>query len=215
MTASGSGSGGTAALPAIVRMTDADPPRVAPVVARAFHDDPLFVWMEPDSATRVLLLTGMFEALAWRSHLYAEAYTTAGEPLGVSLWKGPDLRGLSPEQLRRTGLDRVEEPLAPTSRARFAGGFARVDELLERLEPGPRWYLGVLAVASEAQGRGLGGALMRPILERADRERLPVTLETAKASNVELYRRFGFEVLASELLPPDGPRFWIMRRPPR
>jgi len=165
--------------PAIVRMSDADPPRVAPVVARAFHDDPLFVWMEPDPATRQLLLTGMFEALAWRSHLYAEAFTTAGDPLGVSLWKGPDLHDLSPEQLRRTGLDRVEQPLGTASRERFAGGFGRVDELLESLEPGPRWYLGVLAVAPEAQGRGLGGALMRPILARADAERLPVTLETA------------------------------------
>lgn len=196
-------------------MTDADPPRVAPMVARAFHDDPLFVWMEPDAETRRSLLTAMFEALAWRSHLYAEAFTTRGEPLGVSLWKGPDLNDLSPEQMRRTGLDRVDSHLARASRERFTGGFARVDELLARLESGPRWYLGVLAVAPELHGRGLGRELVRPILERADQERLPVTLETTKATNVEIYRRFGFEILASELLPPDGPRFWILRRPPR
>lgn len=202
-------------LPAIVRMTDADPPRVATIAARAFHDDPLFVWIEPDPDPRARFLTAFFEALAWRSHLFAEAFTTAGHALGVSLWKGPDLGDLTAEQQRRTGLDRVEALLSPGGRGRFASGFARVEALFDELEPGPRWYLGVLAVAPEAQGRGLGGALMRPILERADRERVPVTLETTKASNVEIYRRFGFEVLASEPLPPDGPPFWILRRPPR
>jgi hypothetical protein len=56
---------------------------------------------------------------------------------------------------------------------------------------------------------------MRPILERADRERLPVTLETTNPPNVDLYRHFGFEPLATEPLPPNGPPFWIMRRSPR
>ena len=202
-------------LPAVVRSTDADPPRLAPVVARAFDDDPLFVWLEPDPTRRKRFLTAFFEALAWRSHLYAEAYVTAGEPLGASLWKGPDLRSLSAEQMRRSGLDRVEEHLSETGRARFESAFGRVDPILERAAPGPRWYLGVLAVAPEAQGRGLGGALMRPILERADRDGLPTTLETTKATNVEIYRRYGFEVEASGNLPPDGPRFWVMKRPPR
>jgi ribosomal protein S18 acetylase RimI-like enzyme len=201
--------------PTIVRMTDADPARLAPLLARAFHDDPLFGWLEPEAERRTRFLAGFFEALAWRSHLYAEALVTAGAPLGASLWKGPDLRDLSPEQLRRSGLDRVGEALSPRGRARFESGFGRVDELLEQSAPGPRWYLGVLGVAPEAQGRGLGGALMRPILERADAERLPVTLETTRAANVEVYRRFGFEVTANESLPPDGPPFWTMRRAPR
>jgi ribosomal protein S18 acetylase RimI-like enzyme len=201
--------------PPIARMTDADPPRIAPVLARAFLDDPLFGWFEPDAERRAGFLAGFFAALAWRSHLYAEALVTAGAPLGGSLWKGPDLRDLSPEQIRVSGLDRVGERLSPTGRARFESAFGRIDELLERSAPGPRWYLGVLGVAPEAQGRGLGGALMRPILERADAERLPVTLETTRATNVELYRRFGFEVTATEPLPEGGPPFWTMRREPR
>ena len=82
--------------------------------------------------------------------------------------------------------------------------------------PGPRWYLGVLGVAPERQGQGLGTRLMQPVLERADREGLPVTLETGQPRNLPIYRRHGFEVLR-ELPPPEpgGPPVWTMRRPPR
>ncbi len=65
--------------PAVVRMTDRDVERVMPVLARAFDEDPLFVWIEPDGERRAAFLAGFMRALAWRSHLYAEAYTTAGE----------------------------------------------------------------------------------------------------------------------------------------
>lgn len=201
-----------------MRTTDADPPRIAPVVARAFARDPLFLFVEPDDAVRHRFLVPFFEALAWRSHLYAEAFLatdSSGAPLGASLWKGPDLHELTPAQLRRSGLDRVEAALSPSARERFDRAFGRIGPLVDAAAPRARWYLGVLAVAPEAQGRGLGGELMRPILERADRERLPVTLETASARNVALYARFGFETVVSEEIVGGGPRFWVLRREPR
>ena len=70
--------------------------------------------------------------------------------------------------------------------------------------------------APERQGRGWGSRLMRPILERADRERRAVTLETAQPRNLPLYVRHGFAV-TRELPPPapGGPTVWTMKRPPR
>ncbi len=196
----------------IVRLRDGDEERVAPVLARAFADDPLFVWIEPEAEARQRFLAPFMLALAKRSHRFAEAFTTAGELLGASLWKGPSLRQLSAAQLADSGLDRLHELLSPTAFDRFERGTGQIDALLERDAPEPHWYLGVLGVEPTSQGLGLGERLMRPIVERADAERLPITLETTRERNVEFYRRRGFEILVAGRLPDDGPPFWTMKR---
>jgi hypothetical protein len=43
--------------------------------------------------------------------------------------------------------------------------------------------------------------LLRPVLERIDRERMPCFLETNTAKNVAIYRRFGFEVVSEDKVP--------------
>jgi predicted N-acetyltransferase YhbS len=60
--------------------------------------------------------------------------------------------------------------------------------------------------AIDDQRRGLGSRLVRPILERADRDGVACHLETADPANVPYYRRFGFEVVEPSLeVIPDGP----------
>jgi len=185
------------------------------LAARAFQDDELFVWVEPDPERRAAFLVPFMTALARRSRRLAVALATAPALEGVSLWKGPDLGALSPAQLAMTGLDRIAEWLSAEALARFDAVFDPIEAALAADVPEPCWYLGVLAVEPGRQGRGLGSRLMVPILARADHEGLAVTLETAKARNLPLYRRHGFEVLR-ELAPPaaGGPTVWTMRRPP-
>ena len=43
---------------------------------------------------------------------------------------------------------------------------------------------------------------------------LPLALETGGASNLALYRRFGFEVHAEGDAPGGGPHVWFLRRDP-
>ena len=190
----------------IVRMTDADVERVVPALVRSFDGDPLFGWIEPRPEPRAAFVEAFMRALAWRSHLFAEAFTTAPEPLGASLWKGPDLGRLSPQQLARCGLDRVDDVLDAAARERFAAVDV-VEDVLEEKVPLPRWYLGVLGVDPTRQARGWGARLMKPILDRADAAGLPVSLETMREGNVAYYRRHGFEVAAG------APACWVMRRP--
>lgn len=189
---------------------------VGRLLARAFANDPIFVHVSPDAGERMRFLERFMAALARRSRMFSEPWTTSPEPVGASLWKGPDLRAMSEARLAACGLDRILEWLAPDALARFDQLFEAVEASHEADEPGLRWYLGVLGVAPEWQGRGLGMRLAAPGLERADRERLPVTLETPEPRNLPLYCRLGFEVLR-ELGPEatGGPRVWTMRRRPR
>lgn len=63
------------------------------------------------------------------------------------------------------------------------------------------------------QGRGLGGALMRPMLERCDREGLPAYLEASSERSAALYERLGFQII-DELRVADSPPLRLMLRPP-
>jgi ribosomal protein S18 acetylase RimI-like enzyme len=53
----------------------------------------------------------------------------------------------------------------------------------------------MITVEPNAQGRGLGGALMRHAVARCDDEGLPAYLESSNPRNIPLYGRHGFEVM--------------------
>ncbi|KAA6220900.1 GNAT family N-acetyltransferase [Streptomyces albofaciens JCM 4342] len=79
---------------------------------------------------------------------------------------------------------------------------------------GPVWFLGSVGVDPDRQGRGLGGAVIRPGLEAADAAGVPAFLETSDERNVRFYERLGFAVTADYVLPGGGPRTWAMTRKP-
>ena len=76
------------------------------------------------------------------------------------------------------------------------------------------WYLFNLSVKRDAQGRGIAGKLMRPMLQFCDDERMVAYLETNKESNVGLYRHFGFDLMKEELIPKTPVMHYAMVRKP-
>jgi GNAT superfamily N-acetyltransferase len=92
---------------------------------------------------------------------------------------------------------------------------ARLLEAVEHEHPvEPHWYLALLATDPSAQGRGLGTALLQPVLERCDAEGVLAYTETQKESNVGWYARAGFAV-SVEVRLPRTPTIWCLRREPR
>ena len=78
----------------------------------------------------------------------------------------------------------------------------------------PLLYLSHIGVVPEHQGEGLGSALMRDGLARADRQGVPTWLETSRVNNVAYYERFGFVTAVDEDAPDGGPHIWFMGRDP-
>ena len=88
-------------------------------------------------------------------------------------------------------------------------------QTVEKLLPEqPHWYLQSIGTDPDFQRRGLASALLTPVLERCDAERMPAYLETLKARNVAIYERFGFRVTGEIDLPLGGPHVWLMWRDP-
>jgi ribosomal protein S18 acetylase RimI-like enzyme len=76
------------------------------------------------------------------------------------------------------------------------------------------WYLGTLGTDPDRQGRGVGSALLRVVLDRLDHEGLPAYLESSKERNLAFYARHGFQV-TGEITTRRGPTLWLMWREPR
>lgn len=83
------------------------------------------------------------------------------------------------------------------------------------------WRLETLGVDPEARGRGIGGELVAEGLREAfARGATSIALETSDARNVELYKRFGFQITSHRAAEPGqvshaahGPAHWAMRVP--
>ena len=188
-------------------MTRDDIRPIAAALARAFEDDPVAVYIFPDPARRPRGLERFFRLQVGRTFLRrGEAWTTT-ELAGGAFWLPPS----SP----RPGLRELIEqfPMVPLLGRRLLTTL-RLIGLMEQHHPKvPHWYLGTLGTDPPYQGRGVGSALLRPVLERCDEEGTPAYLESSKASNIPFYRRHGFEV-TKELEVPGGPVLWLMWRAP-
>jgi GNAT superfamily N-acetyltransferase len=187
-----------------------DVPKLADALARAFHDDPGWSHLLRDPSDRTERLRLFFETELRGIAVPAGLVWTTDDVVGGALWAPPEswrvpatatLREIPP-MVRVFGR---RLPLALRARLRMEGR-----------HPGkpPHWYLAVMGVAPEWQGRGLGSALMRPALEILERDGMPAYLESSTPRSRALYQRNGFEVTGEFNLPSDGPPLWQMWREP-
>lgn len=191
--------------PELRRATPEDAHRLKTVLAEAFLDDPVFTWLIPDDTKRLARLRRYFAIELGRFAL----------PMG-RVWTTNDLTGaalsLPPKAWR--------VPLHATllHGTAFGGRIARAAKLgatMERLHPrDPHYYVRDLGVHPDMQGRGLGRALLRPTLERCDRDGLPAYLEASSERSAALYERLGFR-LTRELRIGGSPPLRLMLRSPQ
>lgn len=190
------------------RATPGDRAAVVATVSRAFERDPVLRWLFPDDAEYPAKAAAFFGGLFDMRVEGGEVWMLEG---AAALWEPPGGNRL-PLAVR----ERLWE--AATAAAFDATGRARLERheaLIARLLPADRgWYLGVLGVDPALQGRGLGRAVLQPVLEVADRDLLWASLETATATNLPFYRGLGFEVCAEDR-HAEGPHVWAMTRRPR
>jgi len=191
------------------RATRDDVAGLAAMFGRAFSDDPVQEWMFPDEARRPAHTERIFELVLRSFHIdHGEVWTTDGL-VGAAAWDPPDRwRIPAAQQLRHLpALVRMFGRRLPVA--------LRGLRLIEAAHPRqPHWYLAILGTDPVHQGKGIGSALLAPVLERCDEEGLPAYLESSKERNVPFYARHGFRV-TQELSLPDGPPVWLMWREPR
>jgi ribosomal protein S18 acetylase RimI-like enzyme len=186
----------------------------AEVFGRAFFDDPLQTYFLPDDEERRKLSAPMFESLLRYGHLYGQVLTTPGQPAGGAVWMRPGQWEMTESGMEEAGFMKLPGVIGEAAFQRFTSFFGYIEQYHHRDVPPMHWYLAVIGVEPAMQGRGVGAAMMRPVLERADADGIPCYLETAQPKNVPLYQHLGFDVLLEEVEPESGVRFWTFRRDP-
>lgn len=202
----------TSAEPIALQQADLD--RAAQVLARAFHDDPGIVWLLPNEGQRRRLLFWNHRKFLRYGLRAGHVYTTPDSVVGIATWLPPERPMMGLMDAVRLGLLALPFKASPLQFVRFTAMMSMFEKMHKKDVPKRHWYLNVLGVEPERQGQGVGGRLIAPILEQADRDRLPCYLETGKEINVTFYQKHGFEVVKEGDLPLGGPRWWTMLREP-
>lgn len=181
---------------------------VSATLADALACDPVFSWLFPSRRRRDARMRQLFalELAHWVFPAGGRALTTA-DFRGANIEVPPGKSTMTLPLSGAVGLVRVFG-----TRLRRAG---RLQVFFDRNHPQePHYYIRTLGVATSFQGQGLGTALLRPTLDRCDREGLSAYLEASTERSAALYERLGFIHLGELRVPDGGPRFWPMRRPP-
>jgi GNAT superfamily N-acetyltransferase len=178
---------------------------VVATVAAAFAHDPGWAFILDGEYER---LVTHFVAAVFDVRVESHNVWVTDDLAAVAMWDSPSRRDAAPghaesvwARYRAIAGDHAFERLASYREAVAAVSPAE-----------PHWYLGVLATHPERQREGLATAVLRPILNDADRLGLPCCLETSTADNRRFYRRRGF-TQATEIPLPGGPPTWWLRRP--
>ena len=168
-------------------------PRAAPsdwrqlgdITAEAFSEDPINRWIFGTDAA----MKATFRQLARDIYLPHGICHMMGDD-AATMWSLSDTRqGMSGFQtLRLVWSLMIKGSKGAMKRAMGAG------EIMAKHHPSdPHLYLFTIGTRKAARGTGLGKAILRPMLDAADRAGLPCYLENTNPANSGFYMSQGFE----------------------
>ncbi len=182
---------------------DETPEAVAAIVA-AFITDPVARFALPSPNAYLRGMPPITLAFGGRSFERSTAYVSV-DFCGAALWLPP---GVHPDD------EALKKVFRDTAKHEHLDDLLATFEKMDEWNPDePHWYLPLIGVEPNAQGRGLGGALMRHAVARCDQEDALAYLESSNPRNISLYERHGFEVMGEiqvGLAPPVTP---MLRQP--
>jgi GNAT superfamily N-acetyltransferase len=179
------------------------------LLAAAFADDGILTRYMPGRRGRHVGIPAFFASVI-EEHLGTTfAATLQSQLLGVAVWAPPEP---VPAGLRARSRLLLVRALFPRATRSLLEGLGR----LEQLHPTePHWYLAFTGVDPARRGRGIGAALLQPVLAQADHDGLLCCLETPFPRTHAFYRRLGFELKSSVRPFEDARPLDIMIRKPR
>jgi ribosomal protein S18 acetylase RimI-like enzyme len=196
---------------AVRRARADDHDAVVQVLARAFAADPMMGYLLRQDARREEAYEACFSAFFRHMCLPHGEVWLEEEGRAAALWTPPGAWEVS---LGRT--------LAMGPALLAAAGFgrawksARAMSRLQTVHPRePHYYLFALGVDPAHQGQGIGGVMLKAVLDPCDAAGIGAYLEASTAESARLYARSGFLGEKEFRMAPDAPPIWPMWRAPK
>lgn len=166
--------------------TTADKTAAIATLTLAFAADPMTRWSWPDPRTYLEAFPKFVEAFGGEAFPKGSAHRVDG-CAGVALWLPP---GVEPDGEAMGAL------MQATMKGQALMEGAQIMPQMASYHPKePHWYLPLIGIDPQHQGKGLGGALLDHALALSDRDGVPAYLESSNPRNIGLYERHGFERL--------------------
>ena len=144
---------------------------------------------------------------------YGRLHRPNGKAFGVSIWSKPVGADLS-RQMAEEKKAFLRKHMGHVSLSKYAEITGLMAEQTATVVPPDSWYLSIVGIAPPFQGQGLGGSLIRPILDRTDELGRHTFLETFTPRNMRFYERLGFKDAASFWEPATAVEYRVMIREP-
>ncbi|UCG54292.1 MAG: GNAT family N-acetyltransferase [Dehalococcoidia bacterium] len=184
------------------------------MLSRAFKDELKDIF--PDPEERRIKEPIVNEYLIRRDFSNSEAFITSSKMEGIAIWMHSTKREKrSLWRILNSGAIWQATKIGIKPLRKMCAYDRYIDNKHEELVPFPHWYLAVLAVDPQYQGKGYASLLLNDMLACIDKEDLPCYVETEGEKNVSLYQHFGFEVIDSFFVPNTNDRLVAMLRQPR
>ena len=198
------------------KLTFNDVEKATNVAGDAFQDDPTAILTYPDEQERKKYLHYGFVMIYRYGIKNGVTYATSRNFEGIIIWLPPDKIYQSFWTMMRYGgfytMRKVGLKLKAMKRSMTV--FGRIESLHKELVPYKHWYLQNIAVNPKEQGKGYGGQLLKPMIEKIDNEGLPIYLETNNERNLSFYQNHGFEIIKHEIIPNTDVPVWCLLRKP-
>ena len=166
---------------------------LAKTLALAFNDYPSFKYVLPIKESRVDKLAILFEVISRYTSRYGNILKTSENECAL-LYFLPNHQSISNVKMIGCGALKILTKLG----VKFISKQNSIDKIQNALRrkhaPPHHSYLMTIGTNPKFQGKGYGGKLLEMYLAEMDLKNIPVYLETAKEENVQIYKRYGFQV---------------------
>jgi N-acetylglutamate synthase-like GNAT family acetyltransferase len=176
------------------------------MLARAFQEEPLFIYFYPDPLYRKEKSIFMLKNLIISGLVSGEVYITSDKCEGVAVWNPfgefkKKSRTQSRELIKMLRGVRKEIYSDPELVERNSRLSEVNTELHYKYANSPHWFLSTIGVDPIFQGKGFASRLIRMKLEEAKNQNLPCYLNTENIKNVPLYEHFDFKLAEQKPVP--------------
>ncbi len=183
----------------------------AGMLSRAFYDDPFYIWIMPNDEKRLSQLHWWMKIMLRYTFKFGRIHYTE-DRMAVAMWLGPDNPMVNDFRMFSMGLILYPFKIGFRNFMRAVDITAQWNREHKKMNK-RHYYLMVIAVEPEFQGKGIGSRLMQVGLDKADKDGLECFLETVTPEDVQFYKKHNFEIMVNNGFGNNN-QFWLMTRDP-
>lgn len=172
----------------LLKATQKDEAVALSIMCESFKEDPHMKWMLEKSRNPNKLYAIMKYVFRKTINI-GDVYFTQ-DKTALALWKSEKKEKFTIEYIKRNIGFLLEVGVKTIIRILINESFTAKQYPKNK----PFYHLYLIGVLPQSQGKGYASKLMNPVLNSMRRKAIPIYLETANLTNVQIYRGKGFEI---------------------